>query len=136
MNRKEERRSRQCTSPLLLAIEYTQYSSSLHLRRQPTCAIEDEEYNVYSIVNHQASLWEIRPHLGLLLASTQGHQVYPRCQRHSPRANHGVWSAIQPTKHESHEHRNSIINAVGITQCVGPAICWDKWEIQGISQES
>ena len=70
MNRKEKRRSRQCTSPLLLAMEYTEYSSSLHLRRQPTRAIEDEEYNVYSIVNHQASLWEICLCLGLLLAST------------------------------------------------------------------
>ena len=70
MNRKEERRSRQCTSPLLLAMKYTEYSSSLHLRRQPTCVIEDEDYNTYSIVNHQASLQEIRPRLGLLLAST------------------------------------------------------------------
>ena len=34
----------------------------------------------------------------------------------------GVWSDIQPTKHESHKHRNAIINAVGISQRVGPAI--------------
>ena len=103
-------------------MEYTEYSSSLYLRRQPTCAIEDEEYNAYSIVNHQASLLEICPRLGLLLASTQGHQVYLQYQRHSPRANHGVWSAIQPTKHESHEHRNSIVDAVRIAQRVSPAI--------------
>ena len=122
MTCKEERRSRQCTSPLLLVMEYTEYSSSLHLRRQPTCAIEDKEYNAYSIVNHQASLQEIRLCLGLLLASTQGHQVYPRCQRHSPQANHGVWSAIQPTKHESHEHRNSIIDAVGIASVLAQSL--------------
>ena len=57
-------------------MEYTKYSSSLHLRRQPTRTIEDEEYDAYPIVKHQASLREIRPRLGLLLASTQGNQVY------------------------------------------------------------
>jgi hypothetical protein len=34
----------------------------------------------------------------------------------------GVWSAIKPIKYESHENRNTIIDAVGISQCVGPAI--------------
>ena len=55
---------------LLLIMKRTEYSSSLHVRRQPTCAIEDKEYNIYSIVNHQASLHKIRLRLGLLLAST------------------------------------------------------------------
>jgi len=37
----------------------------------------------------------------------------------------GVWSAIQPIKHESHEHRNSIVDASRIAQRVSPAIVND-----------
>ena len=79
--------------------------------------------NIYSSSPHQASLQEIRPRLGLLLTSPQGHQVYlhdANVTALGPTVS--VWSAIQPTKHESHEHRNSIADAVGISQRVGPAI--------------
>ena len=53
IHRNGERRSRWCTPPFLLAMEYTVYSSSLRWRRQPTREIEDEEYNAHSITRYR-----------------------------------------------------------------------------------